>query len=969
MTALSPSVFSVGPGEVRAYLSDLAELRKGSEIFNKKGILRPSRFQNKLFGEVAGSSGELYKVSLVFTDIPRSIKANCTCEAAKTRPICKHGAALLIGWAQAPDSFVAGDSAPSLGSVKVKEGKTTTNELMKNGVEQVITLVKELSAVGVAAVAQDRADQILKLGESLREHRLRRLSSQCIELGTMLSSFCQGKAPLDAPHYADLMTGMLITARFLEKGLKENIPLEKKYEEELVGKQWRPSELSALSGLSLIEIAYIVRETSDGFLVRESRLLDVNTGKAYCERQSVPLEKQRQAEPQKSRAATLLSGVSAKVYPGFPPDRIAIDRIDEESPLGPEAIWALVEHALPDVGSALALLKEYRKDRFAPDWLPVSVRVDTLFARGSRIEAVDTLGHALHLPDDPVIEEKLSNALRDCKLCALLGDVGIDAALPILKPLAAVVLGAFGPELWTLADPGFQRRVRKDARPVQGAREKTLWTEVARKAGVPEITIVLAELREELACGLVAGLSGLGSASMRSIAARLRDMKASEGLAEIADRIETQEDSYERLKDFIKLQKGLGLYVASFAGATHVDRAALSCVPTFESVFVWSPEKTLPPDEVKKRRLSGQLNRYEAAVHSARFYEDLPSKVNLSQLLSIWGDGSAGVYVALAFAKKGEQAVSAAHRVLTEKSGRVAKMTAVRVLSASKEPKAEAALHSVVESESDVAIAAMARDALDILDLKRGHEEAVKKRRMERDRRLGSLVKMLLTAPQKKNRSDAAQMLSELGHRGALSALRRAYSADITPDVREEAAYALSHLGDTEMVEPWLSLLRGRNENENPEEVRVAIKALGKLGDVRSLPELLQVYADGYAMEEVGSALLLFGDAVLLPLLEAIEKKPELLRRKATRTIFEHMDADRLALHLVERLKNSIELHLKEGGDEAALVERSNLYLKLSDSQSKSRRVVAKAVAELLRPFEQAQALVKMAERASGIRN
>lgn len=971
MTPAPPTVFPVGLGEVRAYLSDLAELRKGTEIFHKKGILRPARFQNKLFGEIKGSSGELYKVSLVFNDFPRLIKANCTCEAAKSRPICKHGAALLIGWAEAPQTFVVSDTAPTSGSVKVKEGKTTTSELMKNGIEQIITLVRELSSAGVAAAAQDRADQILKLGESLREHGLRRLSSQCIELGTMLSGFCQGRSPLDAPHYADLLIGMLMTARFLERSLEkgQKRSLEKKYEEELIGKQWRPSDLVPIADLSLVEIAYVVRETADGFLARECRYIDVSSGKAYCERQSVPLSNQRQTEPLKSHAAALLSGVRAKVYPGFPPDRLAIDHIEQESPLSPEAIEALAAHALPDVGSALALLKEHRKDWFAPDWLPVSVRVDTLFARGSRMEAVDAQGSALHLPDDPILEERLSNALRDCRLCALIGDVGIDAALPIFRPLSAVVRGAFGPELWTLCDPGLQRRVRKDARPIRGAREKTLWTEVARTSGVPEITIVLAELREELAEALVAGLSGLGSASMGGIAARLRDMHAHKDLAEIADRIETREDSYDRLKDFIKLYRSLGLYVSSFAGAAQVEKEALVCVPTFESVYVRRPEKILAPDEVKKKLGSGQFNRYEAAVHLAHHYESLPAPQTLEELHSIWGDGSAGLYVARAFAKKGAEALFSVKRVLSSPCGRVAKMTAVRVLSLSEDPGAEEALSALLDAEEDVAIRAMARDALDAKYIRRGRGEAVYEQRKARDSQLRELVKRVLTAPLKKTRGEAARALSELSHRGAIAALRRAFGYDPTPDVREEAANALARLGDTEMVEAWLRIVRGRHDDEPREEVMVAIAAQGVLGDMRSLPELLSVYADGYAIEEVGQALLLFGDAAMLPLVEVVEQKPDVLRRKMTRALFERMDAERLGILLSGRLAHSVELQGAQGGDEAVLVERANIYLKIADAQPASRRLLARAVLERLSGIEQAQALVKMSERILGLRN
>lgn len=976
---MSAPVFSVpvvSTLEVRAYISDASELKKGTEIADKRGVINPSRFQNKLFAEVNGSKGEVYKVALAFTDIPRAIKASCTCEAAKDRPICKHATALLIAWSRSPEAFVVSTVAPSTGSVKVKEGKTTGKDLMKSGVEQVITLVRELGTAGVAAVGKDRVEQIRRLGESLREHKLRRLSADIMELSSLLLPASAGGSPgevegprafIPSTRYTDLLADIQLTAKKLAKHLAGD-PLDDRYVEELIGKVWRSSELKPIVALRLVEIAFQTRQTSDDKLVRESRFVDVTTGNHYSERQEIDLSTQRSHVAKKSYAMSVLSGVSGGLYPGFPPLRIALHRIRDEKPTAPEAIAALLEVALPDVGSALAALREHRKDFFAPSLLPVSVRVDTLFARGSRIEAVDAKGHALHLPDDPSLEERLGNALRDARLVALLGDVGIDAALPVIRPLAAIVEGPFGVELRTLEEPEGPKRSRRGRPSLPASREPSSWTSVARLAGVSEVTILLGELREELADRLVAGLAGLGSRAMGAVATRLRDLGLSD-LAAVAETCAARADSTERLRDFFKLYIGISLALVGLAGATTVELETLERVPTYESVFVRRPDAILAPIEIKKRCAEGALNRYEAAVHFARYYETLPPEELSGHIYTTWADGGTGPYVARAFAAHGPLAIDAAERVLLSPSGRVAKMTAVRVLQAAGGERAEEVLQSVVNGVPDVALRALAEDALDALDLRRGEKEAVKKRRAARDKKLADLVKQLLTASQKEARCKAIEGLVELGHRGALPALRRAYSGDATFDVREDAAYAVARLGDTEMVDTFLTFLKARQEVEIREEVEVAIRALGKLGDVRGLPELLAAYSEGRFVALVADAIRELGAAALEPLLDRIEAHPEMAARQAVLNILQNIPAEELGQELVRRfLERASGKGIAEGPK--ALAERGLLWLKLANAQVKSRRLLAQAICDRLAGSdgEEEKMLVKQAERALGWR-
>jgi hypothetical protein len=230
-------------------------------------------------------------------------------------------------------------------------------------------------------------------------------------------------------------------------------------------------------------------------------------------------------------------------------------------------------------------------------------------------------------------------------------------------------------------------------------------------------------------------------------------------------------------------------------------------------------------------------------------------------------------------------------------------------------------------------------------------------------------VKQLLTAPQKEVRCKAIEELVELGHRGALPALRRAYSGDATFDVREDAAYAIARLGDTEMADAFLKLLKARHEPEIREEVEVAIRGLGKLGDVRGLPELLAAYAGGHYVAMVADAIRELGAAALDPLLDQIEARPEMAGRQAVRNILQNIPAEELGRELGRRFSERA-AGIGISQEPGALAERGTLLLKLADAQEKSRRLVAKAICDKLGASEEKseKTLVKLAERALGLR-
>src|SRR5213075_2487314 len=86
--------------------------------------------------------------------------------------------------------------------------------------------------------------------------------------------------------------------------------------------------------------------------------------------------------PKRSYEGFLLAGAGGGRYPGFAPHRLDLSEPGSVQPLAADTISRIREQALPGVAGALARLSEHRKDVFAPDTLPVAVRVDSLMAEG-----------------------------------------------------------------------------------------------------------------------------------------------------------------------------------------------------------------------------------------------------------------------------------------------------------------------------------------------------------------------------------------------------------------------------------------------------------------------------------------------------------------------------------------------------------------------------------------------------------
>ncbi|MFS8071446.1 MAG: HEAT repeat domain-containing protein, partial [Byssovorax sp.] len=274
------------------------------------------------------------------------------------------------------------------------------------------------------------------------------------------------------------------------------------------------------------------------------------------------------------------------------------------------------------------------------------------------------------------------------------------------------------------------------------------------------------------------------------------------------------------------------------------------------------------------------------------------------------------------------------------------------------EPHAAAALEllrNLAVSEPDVGLRARAEGARDAVEIRRGLAEVVRARRAKDGRRIDELIQAVLIAPQKEVRIAAIHQLTSLGAVGAIPALRQAFLCDAARGVREEAALALGLLGDVEMADRFVDMLRRRGTNEA--DAKLGAYALGNLGDVRGLHELLAAYAEGYQPKIIAESIRALGPVALEPLITLIEARPEIAQRKAALSVLEQLPERDLAAALVARVQ-------AKAGDPRFL-EIAMLHLKLAGVNLDCRRIVAEAILAILPPTDAAKALGKAAKKAA----
>lgn len=873
----------VAVSELRSVITDPSELAKGTEIADRGGLAYLSRHENKLFADASGSGASPYKVQLVFGD--GKLTGRCSCMAARSRPYCKHAAALLVSWARTPEAFQVADAPPTPvgGAAKktaVKRGTVDAKELRKKGVDQASTLLGELWQTGVMAIAQDRAGQVAELSVSLRELGLPRLAVRTLELSALLTHAARRDDSLSAEDYASAIADLWLTVRKLEKHL-EGEAVSDEHVEQLIGRVWTKKDRKPIADLELLEYAFLQRTTVDGLVIRESRFLELTSGEHYAERQILPLAVSKRLPPKPSYANEELHRASGSVAPSFAPKRVFLDEAGTRTPLSQSALERALSLAIPDVPKALATLAERRRDVFAPPWVPVFLRFHRVVASGGRVRFVDRSGAALFLAEGREREAALMSALDGIEAVAVAGDVMLEGALPCLYPVAVLGRRALGGRGALALSPlgGDDAGALSEEPHVP----TTPWVVVAKRAGVPASATLLGEVRDDLAMGFQEGYAGCKSTRfLDPLVARLTELSLAKQ-AEALRAVQTAPEPFAALDAMVKVYQVLGIALSRLVGTAPIDHASLVDVPSMPSVAIHRPAKLLAPDAAVASEARGELHAYERAYHVDVHFQAMGTDALLHGGTAVWGNGAAVPFVLAAAAERPEVALALARSMLTAEtrrqhwaptSSRLARLTAIRLLENSNHPHARQVLATIDRGQLDEALVARARRA-EQGPLVTG--EALEKR-----------LHMVLAGSSK---DDRALALSELALAAATEAIpvARAALRDRTMTVRASAAAALALLGDTLSLDTFVSWLEG----DDHAQAKLGARCIGMLGDVRGGGALLAALARGFSPVVAREGLQLLGPWVLGPVLTLGEAQPELMKRASVGTLIGTFDEAR----------------------------------------------------------------------------
>lgn len=921
--------------QLKLVVTDPEELAKGLAIADRGGMKHLARHGNKLFAEAEGSGSAPYKVQIIH-DAEKGYRGRCSCMAARSRPFCKHAAALLVLWARDTNAFAVAEVAPEAASepggptkrAKAKTGKVDANALMRQGVEQTMTLVRELALSGITTMSEERIAQVRALAETLRAERLRRMSARLLELAATLGHAARDYAALDTEEYGAALADLWLVARRVQKHLDgESLPLE--HVETLIGRSWTKKDRTPTQGLELVEYAFVQEVTPDDFVIRESRFLDLANGSHYSEKQILPAFLAKRTAPKRSYEGFLLKGAGGGRYPGFAPHRLDLSETGALQPLAAETVARIREQSLPGVAAALARLSDHRKDVFAPDTLPVAVRVDSLMGEGERLLALDESGDSLLIAGDASAQIALTSALAGAHLRVILGDLLLLGAIPALQPLALLVERNGTAALESLpavsAEALLGARKRKKE-PAPGRRPR--WIDTARELGVSSPAIALGEVREELADILSEGLSALTTRRADGLVERLRQLNLAKP-ADLLAQTAQHADPAEKIDNVVRLLQVLGIGLNRLAASRNIDRSSLARSPLHPAIMVFPPKEVLNADALIQELHANRLVGHCRAIAIDRALGSFDESTLVRLAPTLFGDGSVSSLVAQRYAAHPEMALELAGNFLGEGKSRftmkgwsararVARYTAVQLLQRIPSSEARKALKSSsIGVAHDPALQNLIHRAL--------HPDSTDK--------LPEAIADGLKAGNWEARGAALTRVVDQGCVAALPHVRRIAATDPSVQVRYRAWYAQAALLDVDAVPLWIAALKNRAANDDAG--REALHALAHIGDNRSIAPLLDAFEEGYKPTLVSEALHAFGPAIVPPLLDRLEARPDLVERKVTLDVAATME-----LPVITEL---VEQRLADASPES-LPTRAVLYLKVFNKNPHLQKAVAALV-------------------------
>jgi hypothetical protein len=180
-------------------------------------------------------------------------------------------------------------------------------------------------------------------------------------------------------------------------------------------------------------------------------------------------------------------------------------------------------------------------------------------------------------------------------------------------------------------------------------------------------------------------------------------------------------------------------------------------------------------------------------------------------------------------------------------------------------------------------------------------------------------------------RTESLARVVDQGCLAAMPHVRRIAATDPSIKVRYRAWYAQAALLDVDAVPLWIAVLKNRTVDDDAG--REALHALAHIGDNRSIAPLLDAFEEGYKPTLVADALHAFGPAIMPPLLDRVEARPELADRKVTVDVGAGVELSVVSELLEQRLS-----------DTSSLPAQAVIYLKVFSKNLALQKAVATLV-------------------------
>jgi|GEM_PF-846199 len=476
-TAAAPAIT---PRDVEDWCA-IAQVRDARKILQKGAVLRPWTAGAAIHAEVQGSGSTPYRIDITFKEGGAKPSTKCSCPAWRSNNFCKHVGAVLLAWANKPDTFAVVEAPPTEVKAKpARAAKKAASEAngdaadtaqkpkadasadaarlaqLESGLAQATDLLTELSARGLLAVTAEQADAVLKLAELLISQRLNALGRRVQLLANRLRQVSSARAnsrsgsqpSFDENDFARLLSDAWLTLAATRSALHTDpatsdaaVDLE-----DLLGTKFDESRLSKAQSAAVLEVAFEGDSDELGFVTDTSYLLDLESGEIMLERQILPA---RLADKGRKRPYnSLLLNCQLAGSRSQPPRRVKVSAIGQKQPIAADALARAARHA----GATVAVLRRRLAAQiadplaprellalFAPASFQASNPVSAPGKPGSRLLLIDAEGIALPIESPASASAILGLATRE-SILALFGRLKLNERgdAPVFAPLSVL---------------------------------------------------------------------------------------------------------------------------------------------------------------------------------------------------------------------------------------------------------------------------------------------------------------------------------------------------------------------------------------------------------------------------------------------------------------------------------------------------------------------------------------------------